>query len=206
MYFNQAKLKMLQFMNDCIQGEGLEWSFIKTVYSGGGLCIRTSEMPSREMNLISGQLEEDSLLPKESGCNLLNQSLALLAESAGSVANKAWTWNNYFRNHIIDGTNSADSGMGLDSHSHMLEVQALGWKVPNNPQHLANARVTCFPRIPYRWPVGGFQSGEWRTEHSRTSRPKMKRDTKLVPKSGHFESTKPSLNVHFPRPYHNRGR
>lgn len=57
--------------------------------------------------------------------------------------------------------------------SNTLEVQASGWKVPDSPQPLAS-RSHCFPRIPYHWPVGGFQSGEWRTEYSQTSGPKMK--------------------------------
>ena len=40
--------------------EDLELSFIKSVYPDGGLCVRTAEMSSGEINLISGRPEGDS--------------------------------------------------------------------------------------------------------------------------------------------------
>ena len=67
-------------------------------------------------------------------------------------------------------------------HNNTLEVQVSGWKVPDNPQQVTSVPVTLFPQTSYRWLVGGLQSGEWRTEYSQTSRPKMKGETESVVK------------------------
>lgn len=67
-------------------------------------------------------------------------------------------------------------------HNNTLASTSFRMESPDNPQYVTSVRVTLFPRLPYRWLVGGLQSGEWRTEYSQASRPKMKGETGSVAK------------------------
>lgn len=108
---------MLQFVNNRSAGSRPRIVIHDNrVYPDGGLCIRATEIPSRENELISGGPEGDSPVLKESGFNPSTQpEVAVLAESSSRVANEAWTQNKSFCNHIVDGTKFANSCSGLDS-------------------------------------------------------------------------------------------
>lgn len=81
------------------------------------------------------------------------------------------------------------------------EVQTLGGKSQTIFNIWPMSESHCFPRTSYRWPVGGRQSGEWRTKYFQTSRPEIKGETKSL---GHCERAMPGLGLYFPRPYRDR--